>query len=822
MTDLRALLQTALADRYVIERELGRGGMAIVYLARDLRHDRLVALKALRPELAATLGPERFLREIKVAAGLTHPHILPLYDSGEADGCLYYVMPYVVGESLRDRLEREAPLPAETAILLAREVGDALEHAHRAGIVHRDIKPENILLEAGHAVVADFGISRAVSAAGGGRLTQAGIAVGTPDYMSPEQAAGEENVDGRTDIYSLGCVLYEMLTGRPPERGRALSLTGLRPSVPVGLREALERALAPEPGGRFRTAGEFTAALSTRAEAPQHRGHPWRAAVGVTILLLTLGVAARWGWIRLGPGGAHGVDEPLRDPTHIAVLYFDDHSEGEKIPEVANGLTEDLIDRLGEVPLLRVTSANGVGSYRGTSLSLDSLSRVLDVGSIVSGGVVRWQDHLRVTVRLIDPVTRVQLRSEMIERPWSDLLVIRDSIVEDVATMLRERLGQEVRLRQTRATTHNAAAWQLVQQADRLPDAAGERLRRGDHGEAWNILRRADSLFAAAATLDPQWVVPPVLRARLAFTRALFVWEEGESGARSGELNRPDSPTGVAFAAEIERGVRSADEALATHPGAPEALEARGRLRYTLWSHFARPQGDTLLLAAERDLRNAVVGDSMRAIAWFTLSELYRHIGRFAEANEAARSALDADAYLTQAPAVMADLFFSALSLERWDDARYWCGRGARRFPARPNFVDCKLRILGWTGRGRADLAEAWRALDDAQRRDSTPVLSADRRLMVAAVLARSGLADSARGELRRLRAAVTDPYVRIDMSYAEAYVRLLLGEREETLRLLGTYLHVNPQERGSTAQHPWWRPLRGDPRFEALVRAGS
>ncbi len=193
--------------------------MAVVYLAEDLKHRRQVALKILRPELAAALGPERFLREIEIAAGLHHPHILPLYDSGDADGTLYYVMPFVDGESLRARLEREKQLPIADALRVAREVADALSYAHSRGVVHRDIKPENILLQAGHAVVADFGIARAVSAAGEERLTGTGMSLGTPAYMSPEQAAGEREIDGRSDLYCLGCVLYEMLAGQPPFTG---------------------------------------------------------------------------------------------------------------------------------------------------------------------------------------------------------------------------------------------------------------------------------------------------------------------------------------------------------------------------------------------------------------------------------------------------------------------------------------------------------------------------------------------------------------------------------------------------------------------------
>ncbi|MDH5548986.1 MAG: serine/threonine protein kinase, partial [Gemmatimonadota bacterium] len=219
MSEIPSRLSTALADRYTMEREIGSGGMATVYLAEDLRHDRPVALKVLKPELAAALGPDRFLREIKTTAQLRHPHILPLLDSGDADGTLFYVMPYVEGESLRDRLNREKQLPVEDALRIAREVADALSYAHSHDVLHRDIKPENILLESGHAVVADFGIARALTAAGGEKLTQTGIAVGTPAYMSPEQSAGEPAIDGRSDLYALGCVLYEMLAGEPPFTG---------------------------------------------------------------------------------------------------------------------------------------------------------------------------------------------------------------------------------------------------------------------------------------------------------------------------------------------------------------------------------------------------------------------------------------------------------------------------------------------------------------------------------------------------------------------------------------------------------------------------
>ena len=245
---LAGRVRSALAGRYGVERELGRGGMAVVFLARDLKHDRLVAVKVLRPEVSTTLGPGRFLREITLAARLAHPHIVPLHDSGEAAGLLYYVMPYGEGETLRARLERERRLPVADALGMAREVADALDYAHRQGVVHRDIKPENILLEAGHAVVTDFGIARAISVAGS-RITTAGFALGTPEYMSPEQASGDSAVDGRSDQYSLGCVLFEALVA---------------PEVPAAVAAAVERALAKAPEDRFATVGAFAAALTGR------------------------------------------------------------------------------------------------------------------------------------------------------------------------------------------------------------------------------------------------------------------------------------------------------------------------------------------------------------------------------------------------------------------------------------------------------------------------------------------------------------------------------------------------------------------------------
>ena len=306
MTDPAARLSAALADRYRIERELGSGGMATVYLAEDLKHHRKVAMKVLRPDLASLIGAERFLREIETTAQLHHPHVLPLYDSGQAGGLLYYVMPYVEGETLRDRLEREKQLPIEDALRIAREVADALSYAHSRGVIHRDIKPANILLESGHAVVADFGIAKAIDDAGGNTLTQTGIAVGTPQYMSPEQAAGEKNLDGRSDLYALACVLYEMLAGQPPFTGataasvvhqhmtaEARLISQFRPAVPPAIADVLTRALAKNPADRFSPAAHFAAALTSTAgaPAPSRRG-PSRLGLGIAAAVILLALTA--------------------------------------------------------------------------------------------------------------------------------------------------------------------------------------------------------------------------------------------------------------------------------------------------------------------------------------------------------------------------------------------------------------------------------------------------------------------------------------------------------------------------------------------------
>ena len=814
--DQLARLQAALTGRYTIEHELGRGGMATVYLAQDLKHGRPIALKVLRPELAAALGPGRFLREIEIAARLTHPNILPLPDSGEAGGLLYYVMPYVDGESLRSRLAREGPLPLDRALEIAREVASALGYAHEHGVVHRDIKPENVLLESGHAVVADFGVARAVWELAGDRLTETGIAVGSPAYMSPEQAGAEERLDGRSDIYALGCVLYEMLVGEPPFTGptpRAVAAKHLRqsvpsaritrPGVPAAVDRVIRTALAKVPADRFSDAAHFAAALAACAGQPGRRLAPRRWTGVVVAAALTVAVG-RWAWARWSGSPSLPVPAARLDPTHVAVLYFEDLSEGRTLRHVAGGLTEDLIDQLGQVDALRVISSSGVAAYRERSVPLDSIARTLGVGTIVTGSVGRSADRLRVAVRLIDAANGNQLRSQTLERPWGDLFVLRDAVAQQVSRFLREELGQEVQLRQRRAATGSVAAWELVQRAQRQWDDARALRVSGDEGGADALLATGDSLLARAEAYDPAWVEPVLLRGWLAAERASLL------GVGSG-APRPFW---------IRVGLEHAERALARRPAYPPALELQGTLLAKQWLLTQAGGGAGAVDAAERDLRAAAVpANPSQGRAWSALSQLLQARGKVAEANLAAERAYRADAFLRDAAEIVYRLYYTSSDLDRQADALRWCSEGRARFPGDWRFAYCQLAMLLWPGGERPDVDRAWGLVADLERL-STP---ADRavytprwHLLVAGVLARAGRPDSARAVIGRSRAAApNDP----EMDYNEAVARTLLGERARALSLLGSYLKAMPQVRDYLGADPAFRGLRDDPRFQALIR---
>jgi serine/threonine protein kinase/tetratricopeptide (TPR) repeat protein len=479
MTDLLDRLKTALADRYSIERELGSGGMATVYLAEDRKHHRQVAIKVLKPELAAALGTERFLREIEITAQLNHPHILTLLDSGEADGLLFYVMPYVVGEALRVRMERERRLPLNDAILVAREVADALAYAHSCGVVHRDIKPENILIEEGHAVVADFGVARALSAAGSSRLTATGFAVGTPAYMSPEQASGDSDVDGRSDIYALCCVLYEMLGGDPPHTGStpdaiiarkiaepAPSLRVVRDTVSEPLERVIRKALARVPADRYATATDFGRALKAarrssaliRPLLPRNWPHvkPWMAAVGLGVIMIALPVL--WfAWPFLSdprPGDRHY-------EKSVAVLYFESVTPEQRGTRFAAGLSDEIMSRLTKIRSLRVTPRIDVMRYRTVPASTTTIAGDLGVDAILAGTVEIVDDDLRVTAQLVDTEHQFVLWSETYRRELAEIFTVQSLITNEIVAALNLELSQGERREMHRAPTTDLEAYQL-------------------------------------------------------------------------------------------------------------------------------------------------------------------------------------------------------------------------------------------------------------------------------------------------------------------------------------------------------------------------
>ena len=430
-------LQHALADRYAIESPLGRGGMATVYLAEDRKHGRRVAVKVLNPELAASVGGERFLREIRIAARLSHPHILPLLDSGDVNGLLYYVTPYVSDGSLRDRLRRESRLGVAEALRIAREIGAALDFAHRQGFVHRDVKPENILFADGHAVLADFGVARACCAPGMAPVTEVGLALGTPEYMSPEQASGEQDLDSRSDLYSLACVVYEMLAGEPPLGGdnarstMAKQVTEIprplrlpRPDAPPSVEAVLARALAKNPEDRFASIGEFVAALE--------RGPAGTAAGPVA-------AAARC----------------------IAVLPFVNASPEAENEYLSDGITDELITALANVEGLRVASRTSVFALKGKAQDVRAIGALLGAAWVLEGSVRRAGDRLRIAAQLSSTGDGRLLWSERYDRRLDDVFAVQDELAHTIVDTLRARSFAHLAEPVPRRYTENVRAYAL-------------------------------------------------------------------------------------------------------------------------------------------------------------------------------------------------------------------------------------------------------------------------------------------------------------------------------------------------------------------------
>jgi serine/threonine protein kinase/Flp pilus assembly protein TadD len=602
MPDLLERLKSALADRYAVEREVGRGGMATVFLAEDLKHHRRVAIKVLHPEISSDVATERFFREIEIVAGLTHPHILPLHDSGQADGILYCVIPFIEGESLLDCLQREKQLPVEEALQITREVADALGYAHQRGIIHRDIKPANILLQGGHAVVMDFGIALAVEQAGGASITQTGVVVGTPTYMSPEQASGAQDLDGRTDIYALGCMLYQMLAGTPPYPGVAPlavmmrhsrdpvpSVRTVRDTIPQSVEYAITRALAKVPTDRYQTAGEFASALLAPdlaggpRLAPDLAGRPRPrrrvvalALVGITALLAGVWYVARQSAPAAGPVSAS-----------IAVLPFVNMSSDPEQEYFSDGISEEVLNLLAKIPGLQVAARTSSFSFRDQNLEVPEIAERLNVAHVLEGSVRKAGNEVRITAQLIRADDGFHEWSETWDRSADDIFAIQDEIAADVAAQLKVTLlGAAPTVEAT-----DLAAYALYLQARQL----------GRQGTAEG-LERSMALYQQALAIDPDYAAAWAGLARDYYTQAgteLHPIDEGYELARD-----------------------AANRALAIDP---EYAPAYAQLGYIAVYH-----GD--LAAAARHLERALALDPTDSDIIANAAILARSLGRLDEA----------------------------------------------------------------------------------------------------------------------------------------------------------------------------------------------
>ncbi len=471
-------LRNALDGAYTVDRELGRGGMSAVFLAQDCKHGRSVAIKVLHPELAASVGPERFLQEIQLAARLNHPHILGLYDSGNLDGMLYYVMPYVEGESLRERLDREQLMSIDEAVHHGRAIASALDYANRQGVVHRDIKPENVMLYEGEAMVMDFGIAKAMSGVGSETLTQTGMMVGTPAYVSPEQAAGDLNLDGRSDQYSLGCMMYEMLTGERPFSGatpqavmtkrfteKPRPVRDLRSAVPETIERAVIKAMAMEPNARFNSTGQFGQALVSGSLSTPN---------DTTVL----------------------PQPPVSMAKSVAVLPFANRSTDEETDAFSDGMAEEIINALTKIQALRVASRTSSFAFKGRNEDIGEIGKKLKVSTVLEGSVRRMGNKLRITAQLVNVADGYHLWSERYDREMEDVFAIQDDISQAIVKALRVILseGEKKQIEKVRAVNVEAYDYYL-------------RGRQYFHQHRRKSLDYARQMFNKAIEIDPEYAL---------------------------------------------------------------------------------------------------------------------------------------------------------------------------------------------------------------------------------------------------------------------------------------------------------------------------
>ncbi len=769
--DRATLAPGARVGPYEIVREVGRGGMAAVYLAEDPRHQRRLALKLLHPGLAALLGHERFKREIRLAARLNHPHILALHDSGEEGGRLWYTMPYVDGESLRDRLRRERKLPVDEALRIAREVADALDYAHRQGVIHRDVKPENLLLTRDiEVLVADFGIGRVFDASSpDATLTRSGMLIGTPAYMSPEQALAVSRLDGRTDIYSLGCVLYEMLAGQPPYAGSTQqrtiashvndpipSVRRLRPETPAPVEAALRRALAKKPEQRFETARRFSDALHAGPE-PTRRPVP-----AIAVALLTVATAAGLFLLRQRSGNTAVAGGPpavaaAKEPS-LAVLPFTTLGGAPGDEYYASGMADDLTTALARVPRLRVAARTSSLAMRDRrDLDARGMAERLNVAHLLEGTIRRLGDSLRVSVALVDASSGFTLWANTYERAAADVFELEDEIARKVAGSL------------------DAAEPSPVARPSVL--GAHDAYLRGRHA------------LTGFSETD--------LRAAISHFRRAIAADSGYAPAWSG--------LAAAWTLLADDYVRPSD----AYPGAKAAALRALALDSTLADAHAALGGVLMWYEwdfedAGRSLERAIALDPNASLAFYYYGHLLGALGRLDSALVVAERA----ALLDPLSGAMVE------SIAYLHEVRGYPDRGVNacdpdRFfgSARDLVALCRARALLAAGRP----ADALLLLD---RHDGVRADVAERtRFGAYQALGRAG---EAREVLERLETRAATSYVKPEIL---AQLHAALGERDDAFRWLRRAYDMRSGGMVFLTTSRWWSPIRGDPRFQEMVR---
>ena len=774
----------ATLGRYEIVRRVGQGATATVYLARDPKHHRSVAVKVLHPELAAAVGSERFLHEIEIAATLHHPHILPLFDSGAIDGLLYYVMPHVEGESLRASLAKQERVPVETALRIAREVAGALDYSHRHGVVHRDIKPENILLQDGQAIVADFGIARAIEVAGADRAGGPGEGTGTPAYMSPEQATPGTVIDGRTDIYSLGCVLYEMLAGQPPFPGptpQAIlarhamdpvpSLRTLRPTVPEALAQVVTQAMAKVPADRFSTAGAFAEALAAaptvESQAPPGANRRRRRLVAAVVgLAIVAG-----GFAAVLARKPHELDanrvlgERAEDQRSIAVLPFVNLSPEKEDEYFSDGMTDELINALSKVEGLRVAARASAFAFKGKAEDPRDVSKKLGVATVLDGSVRKAGNRLRVSVELVSARDGRRLWFDTYDRTLTDVFSVQEEMARAITGALKLRLTTAAGTPVVMRPTDDLEAYKLYLKGRYYSYTF-------DNDER----RRAVEYFRKAVERDPGYALA---WAGLADGYSLLVTA----------LSQQEIP------AVREKARAAALRAVALDSTLAEAHAALGDIQY----YF-----DWNWEPAEQSLRHAIALNPNNALTHRWYSELLIILGRYPEAVAEAERAERLDPL---------NPFMVLGTIWAYTTARQY-GRAAE---AARRWIELDSTSSGGYGfLGRSQLLEGRQNEALANLKKAAKVSNDGvSQLTLAWAYAVTGQREKAR---RILSGVHREPGRAWPPSHLFAGACAALGDLDGAFAWLEQGYDAHEDDLPLIAGLPWLDPLRGDPRFTSLL----